>query len=396
MEKVFSLIIPTRNRQEYARWAVKTALEHNSDCYEVIVVDNSDDKNLIFESLANLINDKRLRVVESSNEILSMSNNWERGIKASRGEWVTFIGDDDVCDPAIVDFFPKLALVAPDVENLQWEKVTYRWPDARDDWPNKIAIPTGNQVLQLNPKEVLTAANTWNGTTRNPGYGASIYHGAFKRSLIDLLIKENKGKFFKYATPDFDAGYRSLILSKNQIAFSQRPFSIQGVSKKSNSAGLNNYSNLVDNLNKWESDGNRVDGLRSEMSEVATIVLTVINFQRRFSLDYSWPIKYTKEAMFKACEIDCELEHEYNGFLSKKKIYSNFLSENKFIVSEEEFKPIFENLKPNDNFFGYFNGNLMISEDVNNNRNIYELYNFLKQIMLPVAYIGRSINMQKL
>lgn len=396
MNKIFSLIIPTRNRQEYVKWAVKAALEHKSDCYEVIVVDNSDDKNLIFESLDYFINDKRLSVIHSPEVIISMSDNWERGVQASTGEWVTIIGDDDLCDPSIIDFFPKLALVAPHVENLQWEKITYRWPDARDDWPSKIAVPTGNQVLQLKPREVLTASNTWNGNTRNPGFGASIYHGAFRRSLINLLINENKGKFFKYATPDFDVGYRSLIVSFNEIALCTRAFSIQGISKKSNSAGLNNYSNLVSNLNGWEADGNAVDGINGNIGEMATVVLTVINFQRRFSLDYSWPIKYTKEAMLKACEIDCELEHEIDGFHAKKNIYTNYLLDNKFIKEKNEFSPEYMKLKPNDKFFGFFNGYMMVSECINDNNNIYDLFKLISQFMVPINYIGRNINVQKM
>jgi glycosyltransferase involved in cell wall biosynthesis len=82
----FSIVIPTRNRALSARLAIKSALAEAGTDTEVIVSDNSDEP-IDFET-----SDNRLRILRSDT-VLSMPDNWERVVRAARGEWVILLSD---------------------------------------------------------------------------------------------------------------------------------------------------------------------------------------------------------------------------------------------------------------------------------------------------------------
>ena len=83
-----SLVIPTRNRQKYINDAVTYYLRGVDNLGEVIVADNSDNRELILKYLKPHLYDRRLRILPSPDETLSMRDNWERAISVARGEWV--------------------------------------------------------------------------------------------------------------------------------------------------------------------------------------------------------------------------------------------------------------------------------------------------------------------
>jgi len=90
MSRRYSLIIPTRNRQSTAIFAIISALGVRFDNFEVIVSDNSDDDSLYtFLRDQDLIGQIRYHKTE---RVLSMTENWERGIELSTGDVLSVIG----------------------------------------------------------------------------------------------------------------------------------------------------------------------------------------------------------------------------------------------------------------------------------------------------------------
>lgn len=86
-----SVIIPTWNREETLGKAIKSALNQTFPPFEVIVcgVDGSPDQKVV-----NSINDSRVRWIEGGCDgLASIPRN--RGIKASRGDWLAFLDSDD-------------------------------------------------------------------------------------------------------------------------------------------------------------------------------------------------------------------------------------------------------------------------------------------------------------
>ncbi|RXA19349.1 glycosyltransferase [Methanosarcina sp. MSH10X1] len=86
-----SVIIPTWNRAETLGKAISSALNQTLPPFEILVcgVDGSPDQKVV-----NLINDPRVRWVEGGKDgLASIPRN--RGIRASRGEWLAFLDSDD-------------------------------------------------------------------------------------------------------------------------------------------------------------------------------------------------------------------------------------------------------------------------------------------------------------
>jgi len=123
---LLSVIIPTRNRVNYAKSAIQAILRISSDDLQLVVEDNSDTTELA-DWVNNRFDDERL-IYHYSDIPISMSENYERAMTLASGEYICFIGDDDGVNPEIIEAvmwaknFKLDALVVPGVIN-------YVWPD---------------------------------------------------------------------------------------------------------------------------------------------------------------------------------------------------------------------------------------------------------------------------
>ena len=90
----FSILIPTRDRPVTFRHTLATATSQPGDDYEVVVADNFGSpatRMIVDEYMAR----GRQIVYLRSDQALPMGENWERGLRACSGDYVTVLGDDD-------------------------------------------------------------------------------------------------------------------------------------------------------------------------------------------------------------------------------------------------------------------------------------------------------------
>ena len=87
----FSILIPTRDRPATLRHTLATAISQPGDDYEVVVADNcgSPATKLVVDEAASR---GRRIVYLRSDEPLTMGENWERGLSACSGDYVTVLG----------------------------------------------------------------------------------------------------------------------------------------------------------------------------------------------------------------------------------------------------------------------------------------------------------------
>lgn len=97
MSKLFSILIPSRNRLDLLRHAIASVAGQDFTDYEIIVSDNASDPPYA-EPLRDLEGPVAPTVLRSD-EPLSVTRNWARALEAATGDYVIMLGDDDALVP---------------------------------------------------------------------------------------------------------------------------------------------------------------------------------------------------------------------------------------------------------------------------------------------------------
>jgi glycosyltransferase involved in cell wall biosynthesis len=92
MDKLISIIIPTHNRNELLKKALKSIQDQTYQNFEVIVID--DVGNLSTKNLVEQLNDNRFTYIHN-NQHQGASYSRNLGIKMAKGKYIAFLDDDD-------------------------------------------------------------------------------------------------------------------------------------------------------------------------------------------------------------------------------------------------------------------------------------------------------------
>ncbi len=95
-----SVILPTCNRHQLLPLALKSLFQQTFKDFEIIVVDdNPIDKRLADNNqLVALFEDKRISLIEHHQSI-GCANAKNAGIRCARGDWITYLDDDNIYHP---------------------------------------------------------------------------------------------------------------------------------------------------------------------------------------------------------------------------------------------------------------------------------------------------------
>ena len=118
-----SVIIPTHNRAPLLERALASVAGQSYKNYEVIVVDDGsiDETAQILERWLGKINLKSLRQTQQG---VSAARN--RGVQASRGEWLAFLDSDDEWLPEKLELQISYASRNPDISLIHTEEMWIR------------------------------------------------------------------------------------------------------------------------------------------------------------------------------------------------------------------------------------------------------------------------------
>lgn len=231
---LLTVVIPTRNRQEYAIKSLEQVLAQTNDDVEIVLQDNSDDDRL--RQLINNLNSNRIRY-NYLNTPLSFVDNFELAVSLARGEYVVLIGDDDAILPNIIDicyWAKKLNVEAVTSDIL----CTYYWPNSgatnykcTEDAGYMRVLKADNNLKIINSKEKLKEVLK-NGCQFYHKSGLpKIYHGIVKREIIEDIVKKN-GRLFSGLSPDIYSSFQ-LALNIKETYKLNIPFTIDGNCPKS-------------------------------------------------------------------------------------------------------------------------------------------------------------------
>lgn len=277
-----SLLMPTRNRAGYLPAGVGYFLASAQEDVELIVCDASDSHAACLAALAPWLSDDRLVVLDNTAEttghVSSMAQNWSRALDAATGRWLVIVGDDDVCDPAVLGFLRKFEQVAPHCEAVTWHRAHF---DIGIDVPREAKIPMGTQIMLAAGRDSVIKQASWPNDKRPPTALCTPYHGAVRREAL-LRLKAARGAWFAFATPDYDLGW-SLAWNLPQFAICERPFSIAGVCPQSNSYAVRNEDRRTNNLDIWLREAKVLDGWGDTRDPfLFTLPMCVLGFRDAF------------------------------------------------------------------------------------------------------------------
>lgn len=229
MEKLLSIIVPTKNRYTYLKGLIKIFINCNSHKTELIIQDNSTDNSEFKEYMKNIdCNDIRY-FYES--KPLSVVDNMNQSIEHSTGKYLCILGDDDVYSIYLEDFVKYMDESGIDSAMFSNDSV-YFWPGmefAVHQLPS-LMIPKFHKTLKkLSASEERDKCLRMGGMSL--GYLPRVYHGVICRSAMEK-VNERAGTYFPGASPDMASSIALSYYVKTHC-YCELPLVISGKSPKS-------------------------------------------------------------------------------------------------------------------------------------------------------------------
>jgi glycosyltransferase involved in cell wall biosynthesis len=231
---LLSIIIPTKNRYETLIPVLECTLNHlSSNKYEIIIQDNSED-NSVIQNYLHLYKDSRLKYFYHM-ESLSITENSNKAIENSSGEYAIFIGDDDLVSPYIIEITEYIA--KQNIDCLIYPPAYYWWSSVdftvKSYYRKKNAFWLPNNInYELQKKN---ASKELENVLKNGGGSLyslpRFYHGLVKKNVLKLL-KNKIGAYISGSCPDM-ALAASLALILDNYYYIHYPVSVFGASKNS-------------------------------------------------------------------------------------------------------------------------------------------------------------------
>jgi len=265
---LISVVIPTRNRAKTLRYCLETITSQSYPNMQIVVSDNNSSDNT--SDVALSFNDARITYVRSDLP-LTMNDSYNFALDAARGEYVTFIGDDDGFLPEAIAFGMNL-LLDKKYSAITWRKMDYHWPDHRIAGMSNIMHGQSEPLLvAVDGKRKLKLFSAF-----REGYNnlPCIYNSIVQMRLIKK-VKENSpdGLFFGGIIPDVHSG---IALSLFVGAYLQAwfPLSVNGASSMSSGVlqGMTTRTTEEEGLIKDISSVKLKDGYHPDIGLSTSVV----------------------------------------------------------------------------------------------------------------------------
>jgi glycosyltransferase involved in cell wall biosynthesis len=226
----YTVVVPTLNRSHLLDGTLRSLSLFDHESFEVVVSNNcsTDDTEQVVARYVE--SDSRFRYVKPERK-LCMSDHWEFALKAVRGDYFLYLGDDDSFDRNILSALDHY-LVGDGEEGVYWKQAVYYY----DSWFDKslagnLFIPpyTGER-RSVSSQDVIAQAFEMNFYTSFP-MGTSF---CFRTDIVRSIVKRF-GVFFARPYPDYTSSMMYLPSIRRYLSV-DIALSVMGKSKDSNAA----------------------------------------------------------------------------------------------------------------------------------------------------------------
>jgi hypothetical protein len=228
-----SVLIPTRDRLDLLRKAVDSVLRLDEPDCELVISDNASSEDVA--GYVASLQDARV-IYTRSDRSLPVTENWNRALGCSTGDYVVMLGDDDAL---LGSYFSRIrSLIAeferPDV--IYHNALVYAYPGVIPEEPGGFLRSEGYaEFLQDAEKpfrlERSEAARMAAAAMRfRLRYGFNMQFVTVARTAIEAL--ERNGPFYRSPFPDYYA-MNHLFVRAGSIVVDPQPSVVIGVSPRS-------------------------------------------------------------------------------------------------------------------------------------------------------------------
>jgi glycosyltransferase involved in cell wall biosynthesis len=230
---LLSIVIPTLNRYDTLIPVIESLLTWKYNNFEIIIQDNSTDNSIIINSLILKNKDYRIKYFYTKDRISAIQN-CNLAIDNASGEYVCFIGDDDILLPEILNVCSWLS--KNHYESMCTLVPLYTWNDmihsvsVNNGFNGKIILPNFNgHIEDINPIKELNKLIKIG--AQNLFKMPRTYQGIVSLNVLHKL-KNKTNTYFPGPVPDMsNAVAISLLIEKH--CYIDLPLIIAGHSKKS-------------------------------------------------------------------------------------------------------------------------------------------------------------------
>lgn len=231
-----SIVIPTKNRYATLFPVVEALLQYiRGKDYQIVVHDNSDDNAPAEEFFSRYGDDPRIAYYHTT-EPLSQSGNSDAALHRATGDYVTFIGDDDLVSPYILDVVEMMERRG--IEALVYPIAAYCWSSVQVSNKNKVFSPS---MLSLAPgsfEGALTPLRSEHELQHVLDSGGvqifrlpRVYHGVVSRTVLDK-VERKYGAYVVGSCPDMNTSVAIATVTDTYFYLAY-PVTVSGISSSS-------------------------------------------------------------------------------------------------------------------------------------------------------------------
>lgn len=258
----FSVLLPTRNRLDYLKYAITSVLRQNYDNWEIIISDNASSENI--EEYVHSLNEPRI-IYSRSQEFLTVTQNWNRCLDLHTGDYVIMLGDDDFILKNYFAIASKLIQTFHQPDLIYTNAFLYAYPGVIPDFPKGIfqtfgslnAMPKNDCPFWLDLSFRLKLVQDL--LRFKPVYGTNMQHALIHKALIEKI--KRRDIFFYSPYPDFYA-MNALFMEAERVLIYPKELVVIGITPKSHGYYF---------FNKKEQEGIDMLNIQEEMNAIPNI-----------------------------------------------------------------------------------------------------------------------------
>lgn len=225
---LLSVVVPTKNRYKYLKYLIQYFSTINSSEIELVIQDNTDDNKEITDFLVDYA-ECNINYYHFSG-FLSMSENSDKAINNSKGEFICFIGDDDIVISDILNQVKEMK--EHGYQAMLTRKAIYNWPDYKDNSYYHLSS-TLTIDKKLGKNYLIDTKAQLEKVTKsgflNLGLLPKVYQAVVARNTLNLIYKKC-GTYFPGPSPDM-ANAIALSSVIDKVWYNDIPTIVTGQSK---------------------------------------------------------------------------------------------------------------------------------------------------------------------